>query len=457
MSLVWDFYRALGTVDSSGSVVHYYETSSQSIYLSGGLATQVGKVPEGHWRESDLGEMIYITDDSFSLLTADHPANGILHMAATDGTKLYFLRYVYAMDISAMCESGTWKAQNDNAITQMSISVKNVGAATFASEATLFNPGAKLTLALQMGNSEPYPLAVAFLDEVDYEQTADTVPISGRNVTGYKLASQTFDLNNSFTGYSHEIAAAILDLAGVEDYEIQPGLGAKPFIFSYDTKILDGLKEMFAYYTVWRMAELPDGKIVIGYEDFVTNRVANSYYEFNGEKEVFKRKTKKAADAAYTHVLVTGDDGIDPVYLEVSHFPFWALGGHKTAHIKAPSGLTAAQLAEYATAVASELQYVGMSESFSSPIRPQLLVGDVASVYYTGDTESTSLGVITDITHSFGETGFFTDFTVDSGGVVTDGENYTVISRSAVLAGYNRKQRFADLIKVVADKSIWSR
>jgi hypothetical protein len=115
------------------------------------------------------------------------------------------------------------------------------------------------------------------------------------------------------------------------------------------------------------------------------------------------------------------------------------------------------QLAVYAAAAAEELQYVGMSEAFSSPIRPQLLVGDVASVFYAGETEATDLGVITDITHHFGETGFFTDFTVDSGGVVTDGEDYSVISRSAVLKGYNRKKRRSDLIRVVADTSIWSR
>lgn len=457
MSLVWDFYRTVGAADSTGAVIHYYEASSQTLYLSNGLSTRVAKVPSGHWAESVLGEKTEVTHSAFSLLAADHPANGALFMAATDGTNLYLLRYLYAMDISALCQSGTFKAQNDNAITQMSINVKNVGAATFASEATLFSPGAKLTLALQMGDSEPYPIAVAFLDEVDYEQAADTVPISGRNVTGYKLSSQTFDLNNSFTGYSHEVAAAVLELAGVDDYAIEPGTGTQPFTFPYDTKLLDGLKELFAFYRGWRMAELPDGKIVIGYESFVRAYASNSYYEFHGEKEVFKRKTKKAADAAYTHVLATGDSGMDPVYLEVSHFPFWALGGHKTAHVKAPSGLTATQLAEYAAAVATELQYVGMSEAFSSPIRPQLLVGDVASVYYTGDSESTSLGVITDVTHSFGETGFFTDFTVDSGGIVTDGENYTVVSRSAALSGYNRKQRFTDLIKVVADKRIWTR
>jgi hypothetical protein len=203
------------------------------------------------------------------------------------------------MDISDLCQSGTWKAQNDNAITQMSVNVKNTSAAMFASDATLFNPGAKLTLHLRMGDSEPYPIAVAYLDEADYEQTAATVPISGRNVTGFKLSTQTFDLNNTFTGYSHEIAAAILELAGVTDYVIQPGTGTQPFTFSYDTKVLDGLKEMFAFYG-WRMIELPDGKIVIGYDYFLVDYLTNSYYEFNGEAEVFKRKTKKAADAAYT-------------------------------------------------------------------------------------------------------------------------------------------------------------
>ncbi len=457
MSLVWDFYRTIGTVDSTGAVVHYYETSAQSLYLLGGLQTQTETVPSGQWETSVLGEPLNIVDTVYTLLSADHPANGTLYLTATDGTNLYFLRYTYAMDLSDLCQSGTWSAQNDNAITQMRVQVKNVGAATFAAEATLFSPGAKLTLALQMGESEPYPIAVAFLDEVDYEQTADTVPISGRNVTGFKLTSQTFDLDSAFTGYSHEIAAEILELAGITNYEIQSGTGTQPFTFSYDTKLLDGLKEMFAFYPGWRMTELPDGKIIIGYERFVSGFSANSYYEFHGEQEVFRRKTKKAADAAYTHVLVTGDDGMDPVYLEVPHFPFWSLGAHKTAHVKAPSGLTAEKLAEYAAAVAEELQYVGMSESFSSPMRPQLLVGDIASVYYTGETESTSLGVITDITHSFGESGFCTDFTVDSGGVVTDGEQYTVVSRSAVLSGYNRKQRFADLIKVVADQNIWKR
>lgn len=457
MPLIWDYYRNAGTVSSTGAVVHYYEESAQSIYLQNGIATKITRVDDGHWSDSVWEDEFAIVDDAYTLLLADHPANGTLYMAATDGTAVYFLRYVYAMDISDLCQSGTWKAQNDNAITQMSVNVKNVSAVTFAPDATLFSPGAKLSLALCMGDSAPYQIGVAFLDEVNYEQTASTVPVSGRNVTGYKLASQTFDLNNAFTGFSHEIAAAILELGGVEDYEIQQGTGTHPFTFSYSTKLLDGLKEMFAYYQGWRMVELPDGKIIIGNESFISSRVSNSYYEFHGEKEVFKRKTKKAADAAYTHILVTGDDGIDPVYLEVTHFPYWALGEHKTAHIEAPSGLTAEELAAYAVAVAKELQYVGMSEAFTSPIRPHLLVGDVASVYYMGDTDATDMGVVTDITHSFGETGFFTDFTVDSGGVVTDGEDYAVISRSAILRGYNRKQRLADLIRVVAGKTVWSR
>ena len=262
MPLVWDFYRTVGAADNTGAAVHYYDESAQSIYLNTGIATQTADVEDGHWSDAVWDDEISITNDSYTLLSADHPANGTLYMAATDGTNLYYLRYIYAMDISDLCQSGTWKSQNDNAITQLSVNVKNTSATMFASEATLFNPGAKLALHLRLGDSAPYPIATAFLDEVDYEQTADTVPISGRNVTGFKLASQTFDLNNTFTGYSHEIAAAILDLAGVEDYVIQPGTGTQSFTFSYDTKILEGLQEMFAYYG-WRMLELPDGKIVI--------------------------------------------------------------------------------------------------------------------------------------------------------------------------------------------------
>lgn len=101
---------------------------------------------------------------------------------------------------------------------------------------------------------------------------------------------------------------------------------------------------------------------------------------------------------------------------------------------------------------ARSLQYVGIGESFSSPLRPQLLPGDIAEIYETGDSEAVSLGLVTELSHNFGESGFFTDFSIDSGGSATDSTDYTIISRAAILDGYNRKQRVIDLVGLISGK-----
>ena len=66
-------------------------------------------------------EDIQILPDSHSLLALDHPSNGVLYGAAVRDGRLWFYRYVYAMDIGDLVRSGSWKASNDSAIAQMSI------------------------------------------------------------------------------------------------------------------------------------------------------------------------------------------------------------------------------------------------------------------------------------------------------------------------------------------------
>ena len=73
------------------------------------------------------------------------------------------------------------------------------------------------------------------------------------------------------------------------------------------------------------------------------------------------------------------------------------------------------------------LQYVGKIESFTGPFRPQFILGDEAVIIDSDG--STSLGLITEITHRFGKEGFYTDFTVDSGGKLGKGRLSDYISR----------------------------
>lgn len=145
-------------------------------------------------------------------------------------------------------------------------------------------------------------------------------------------------------------------------------------------------------------------------------------------------------------------DGADltPAVAEVQNFAFWALPANKTYYDTAPNGLTQEELQAYADDMAERLQHVGMVGSFTLPfLQPQLLIGDVVQVYQTGDTEAVSLGTITSLTHTFGKAGFSTQFTVDSGGAVSENAG-AALTRTRALGGYTRQQNVLDFVKNVA-------
>lgn len=455
--LVWDFYRRVSGPEALGGVVHYYDECSQSLYLNGGgISTRPADVPEGHWARAEQGEQVDVTEDGFTALRLDHPATGTLYGVATSGTELVFLRYNYAIDLSAITESVTWTAQVDNAITQLSANVLNVGAELFTEDSTLFQPGARVRFQIRLGGSQPYPIGVAWLDEVQYDVAGATVPISGRNSVGFQLKDQTFDDSGAFTGLSSEIAEAVLRLGGVSKFSVQPGTGDQAFMFQPETTLLDGLMEMMSYYTddekEWRLVELPDGTVLLGYDYWIAAQQPNSHYSFQAGRDLFLRKTKKASDAAYAHVRVTGVDAdgkdLTPCTVDVNNFPYWALGAHRTKHLTAPKGMTQERLNAWAATQAAALQYVGIGDDLVGPFRPQLLVGDVAEVAEPEGAVGVALGIITEVRHTFSRTdGFRTEFSVDSGGVATDGEDYVIYSRAVAANGYNRRQRMIDLIR----------
>ena len=112
--------------------------------------------------------------------------------------------------------------------------------------------------------------------------------------------------------------------------------------------------------------------------------------------------------------------------------------------------MTQSGLQWYAENEAKKLKYIGIGEDFTGPLRPQLLVGDVAEITENGTT-ATTLGIITEVKHTLGEKEFSTSFSVDSGGeytVITNGIRSTVSAAS----GFNRRQRMADIIRIVSTK-----
>ena len=460
--LIWEFSRALTVMDGAnvGGVAHYYDETAQDIFtLSGGMYTRLTTPTDGHWRDNDLSTPSQAIDSvAYSRLDLDHPINGTLYFAASVGGRLRYMRYVYAADISNICESVTHTQQIDNPVTQITASVKNVDNDWFDNSTTLFNPGARLTLGVSFGSGPVYPIGTANLDECTHDPQAATVPISGQNSIGFYLKAGTFGINGgTWTGVYQDILTQWFALAGIRKYKLYQGSGD----ISVKTKpsdnflaAVDYLHGNTYYNSSYPMAirETADGTVLAGYCSWMDTWLPPSYYTFVVGKEIFKRKTKKSADGAYSGVYVTGKDAnnadLTPVQVVVNNYAYWYLPTHKLKHIAAPATVdTQAELQWYAEKQAQALQYVGIGEDFTGPLRPQLLVGDVAEL--DNDGTGVTLGIITEVKHTMGEKGFSTQFSVDSGGVVTTTDGQVRTTASAAY-GFNRRQRLADVIAKIA-------
>ena len=106
-------------------------------------------------------------------------------------------------------------------------------------------------------------------------------------------------------------------------------------------------------------------------------------------------------------------------YAEVPYNETWGLAKHKTLYVDVADNTTQDEIDLYATQLAERVGMSGVIESFTGPFRPHIMVGDEAEI--VSDTGTNLLGLITEITHHFGKGGFYTDFSVDSGGTITKG------------------------------------
>jgi hypothetical protein len=121
--------------------------------------------------------------------------------------------------------------------------------------------------------------------------------------------------------------------------------------------------------------------------------------------------------------------------------------------------VTNAQMDTLCSQMVDKLQYSGVTEKFDSPFRPWLQIGDVARI--TGGTSPRLVGIITELVHTFGEQGFFTQFSVTSGGMISNPENPETIASKYVgkMGGTNRQRRLLDYIQdgtktVVSDEPV---
>ncbi|MCR5475515.1 MAG: hypothetical protein K6F28_09990 [Lachnospiraceae bacterium] len=454
----------------TGAVVEYYNgireaffdaTIEESTGGEGGFCYSEGNE---NWF-FDSGKKFY--SKHYSVIDFDHTNRGTVYFTTlyhgVENDIVYFIRYVYAKDVSSYTEIVTKTLQTDNPITQINAVLKNIDDSLYVSDSTIFSPSAMMSLGVKYGDSEIVDLGIAYIDQATFEHGVETVAISGRNKTGVYLRDQTFIDNSEFNETPTQMVATIMDIFGIDDYECDgsaDGTFENPNIITLivdaDTtglKALETLNELLSDDSAgkkWDFEELPNGKIIVGYDEFRSTYSPKSNYVFNGINDVFAKTVDRSIDGVYTKVRCTGTTpkGKEISYTyDVKNFRFWDAGENRIYHAPHVDGVSKTELKAYAKALAKQLKYIGRIITYRMNLKPQLVIGDVALVTYGQEPgETDKLGSITEIVHTLGADGYFTDFTITSGGNVMDVSPNVVYVADKSARGTNRKKRAYDYL-----------
>lgn len=277
-----------------------------------------------------------------------------------------------------------------------------------------YPPSSYIRLQFRAGDSEALPMGTYYVDRTDFKVGDTEVKVDARNSIGKYLRDQTFDERYN---YPEALLSSqlnkLLSTAGITNFYIGDSSDLVGLEFSPDGDYLSGIDEFLKFVPGWQIREEADGKVVIG-NPSDSQFTQPSRYTFYRDKDVFSRAQVKDDVSVYGRVCVHANDFGIKVYRAVTSTLGWLPPAQKTLYVEAPDGTTTSQAAAMADSLATSMANSGEVETFVGPIRPQLIPGDEAAIMDSAGP--TLLGTITTVRHSFGRRGFYTEFTVDSGG-----------------------------------------
>lgn len=419
--------------------IQFYDTSAEVFFTEGGkLYGQSTQKIKGNWDQLSFNEPLLVSKDED---ITDFEVNVLGGFGAVgsyrSGNTHKMILYEFAFEMDSCLESGSIKMQIDNPINSFTLELANPidmnsdkkENVAITEHDALLSPGAKISFNFAMGDSELLEMGSFFIDRSEYSVLGETVSVEGRNIIGKILRDQTVDEKNFYEGnFVSKVAEKILMNAGINSDQcvIENTIWYRQLSLKPNTTFLDALNQLFKLMITWRLEEQRDGTLVLGSTDFVGFEEKTSY-RFYRDKDIFSRQITRDDADAYRRVCVHNNDLSIRIYREVIGFEGWNLQSNKTLYVSIPEGTSTEDITAYADELANRLENVGKIESFTGPFRPQLLIGDEA-VILKGEVPET-LGLITEIEHSFGKSGFYTNFTVDSGGRLGKGRLSDYISK----------------------------
>lgn len=469
-SFVFGTWFEVANATGTGAIVEYYNGIREA-FFDAEIEESTGEEGGFCYSEGnenwffDAGAKFY--SKHYSVIDFDHTNRGTVYFATlyhgVENDIVYFIRYVYAKDVSSYTAVVTKTLQIDNPITQINVQLRNIDDSLYVSDSTIFAPSAMLSLGVKYGNSEIVDLGLGYIDQATFEHGGDIVNISGRNKTGVYLRDQTFEEDTELNETPSRMVEELMDIFDIDDYEVDTSADGTLENPNIITLIVDAKTTgMKAFQTLndllsddaagkkWDFEELPDGKIVVGYDEFRSEFNPKSSYIFNGMNDCFAKTVDRSIDGVYTKVRCTGTTpkGKEISYTySVTNFRFWNAGENRIYHAPHVEGISKTELKKYAKALAKQLKYIGRVITYRMNLKPQLIIGDVAKITYGQEEgELEQLGSITEIVHTLGSDGYFTDFTITSGGDITEVSPTVAYVADKSATGTNRKRRVSDYL-----------
>lgn len=409
-------------------LIHFANTQAQVFYLQDGelYGKPTDKIDNGEWQNTIFQDEVDASPDTgmshFEVKVL--PGWGIIGgYKAGDIHKMIIYEFAWEMD--RYLNSGSIKHSIDNPISSFNLSLENPdigdpehpGNIAINEENSLLSPGAKVTFKFGAGDDlNDYEMGVFYVDRSNFTLLNETASVDGRNLIGKALKDQTLDESYQ-TGFNYNnlIIENFFKHANLDSnqYLIENTSARNWFDFKPNMDILSALNEIFKAMLNWKVRELTDGTIVVGSPNF-SWFTSNGVYNFYRNKDIFSRGIVRDDMGAYRRVCIHDSDFNIVVYKDVKGYSGWNLQAKKTLYVQVANGTRLSEANLYAEEVANRVDSVGKIESFTGPLRPHLTCGDEAVII--DEKGSKSLGLITEITHVFGKSGYYTNFTVDSGG-----------------------------------------
>ena len=353
---------------------------------------------------------------------AHYGAYGFWAAANANGVDMdhKFVIYMMPTDISKSLIDGSVTFSAGSEVSSLSCTLQNLRGELLNRYRALVTPGTRLEVYFSLGGSEEITLGIFYVDRTSVGYPDEKVSVSARNTIGKLLKEQTFDEDFSFNlGTLQDNIRAVLELAEIEDFFIGDPKMDLPLEFEPETTILEGLKYAISTLSSWKIAETSDGVVGIAAADD-PRFDQPSVFTFERDKTCWEYNIEYDDSDAASRVCVYSDPSEQSgttkrLYKNIPFNKWWTQPLHRTLYVQTVNDASDSDLEMIAETLAASLAESGRVETFAGIFTPQLVIGDeVRMIDENGKAET--IGSVTDVTHSFGRSGFTTSFTVDSGG-----------------------------------------